>query len=79
MDDQDEFEYIEMNDDNINDISQTEIAKITQAMSAQADQGKPVFERKQVPNSIASKQEYAKSALMPADMTKTKSTADISS
>lgn len=44
-DDNDEFDYVQVDDD-LNDVSQTDIMALTQAMGAQAKQGKPVYERK---------------------------------
>lgn len=47
-DDNDEFDYVQVDDDNLNDVSQTDIMALTQAMGEKAKQGKPVYERKQV-------------------------------
>ena len=57
----DEFDYVQVDDD-MNDVSQTDIMALTEAMGAQAKQGKPVFERKQVPKALR-KGGYANSVL----------------
>ena len=46
LEDNDEFDYVQVDDDNMNDVSQSDIMALTQAMGAQAKEGKPVFERK---------------------------------
>jgi len=46
LEDNDEFDYVQVDDDNLNDVSQSDIMALTQAMGAQAKEGKPVFERR---------------------------------
>ena len=45
VEDNEEYDYFYQNNESMN-MSNTEIAKITQAMGEQAEQGKPVFEKK---------------------------------
>ena len=46
--DNDEFDYVQVDDDIMNDVSQSDIMELTRAMGAQAKDGKPVYERKSV-------------------------------
>ena len=58
VEDNEEYDYFYQNNESMN-MSNNEIAKITQAMGEQAEQGKPVFEKKQ----NATQEEYSKSAV----------------
>ena len=51
--DNDEFDYVQVDDDTMNDVSQSDIMELTQAMGAQAKAGRPVFERKPVQKASA--------------------------
>lgn len=44
--DNDEFDYVQVDDDTMNDVSQSDIMELTEAMGAQAKAGRPVYERK---------------------------------
>lgn len=46
--DNDEFDYVQVDDDIMNDVSQSDIMELTRAMGAQAKEGKPVYERKSI-------------------------------
>lgn len=62
--DNDEFDYVQVDDDNnMNDVSQSDIMALTQAMGDQAKEGKPVYERKPTQKSAMRKGGYANSVL----------------
>jgi hypothetical protein len=51
--DNDEFDYVQVDDDTMNDVSQSDIMELTQAMGNQSKEGRTLYERKPVQKTSA--------------------------
>lgn len=61
--DNDEFDYVQVDDDTMNDVSQSDIMELTQAMGNQAKEGRTVYERKPTQKNGLRKGGFANSVL----------------
>ena len=61
--DNDEFDYVQVDDETMNDVSQSDIMELTEAMGAQPKDGRPVYERKPVQRASGKRGGYANSVL----------------
>jgi len=61
--DNDEFDYVQVDDDTMNDVSQSDIMELHQALGNQAKEGRTVYERKPVQKGLRGKGGYANSVL----------------